>query len=314
MDYYFGLLQTIGIHALLGWSAYILLLTGQLSLAQVGFFAIGAYVAGILTTMFSFHILPALFIGSIIAGIFAFLVGFPALRIRGLMLVVATIAFTQFTSLFFFNVHWQKEVEGVLVGPDSTQGFREIRFFAANGWDTLDVTIFIWLFVIAVMGLLWWIDNSRAGAVLRAVGEDELAAQSVGINLTSAKVLAMTTGGIIAGLSGGLYAHLATYVDHLTFSILLATFAIAYPIIGGINNVFGTLAAVIMIQGLLVEGLRFLGDWRNLLFGLLIILVMNLKPNGILDAPLVNKIKLLTKHLLSKKHITAQEKSHNAES
>ena len=314
MDYYFGLLQTIGIHALLGWSAYILLLTGQLSLAQVGFFAIGAYVAGILTTMFSFHILPALFIGSIIAGIFAFLVGFPALRIRGLMLVVATIAFTQFTSLFFFNVHWQKEVEGVLVGPDSTQGFREIRFFAANGWDTLDVTIFIWLFVIAVMGLLWWIDNSRAGAVLRAVGEDELAAQSVGINLTSAKVLAMTTGGIIAGLSGGLYAHSATYVDHLTFSILLATFAIAYPIIGGINNVFGTLAAVIMIQGLLVEGLRFLGDWRNLLFGLLIILVMNLKPNGILDAPLVNKIKLLTKHLLSKKHITAQEKSHNAES
>ena len=314
MDYYFGLLQTIGIHALLGWSAYILLLTGQLSLAQVGFFAIGAYVAGILTTMFSFHILPALFIGSIIAGIFAFLVGFPALRIRGLMLVVATIAFTQFTSLFFFNVHWQKEVDGVLVGPDSTQGFREIRFFAANGWDTLDVTIFIWLFVIAVMGLLWWIDNSRAGAVLRAVGEDELAAQSVGINLTSAKVLAMTTGGIIAGLSGGLYAHSATYVDHLTFSILLATFAIAYPIIGGINNVFGTLAAVIMIQGLLVEGLRFLGDWRNLLFGLLIILVMNLKPNGILDAPLVNKIKLLTKHLLSKKHITAQEKSHNAES
>tara|TARA_B100001540_G_scaffold85476_1_gene77083 strand:- start:1158 stop:2102 length:945 start_codon:yes stop_codon:yes gene_type:complete len=314
MDYYFGLLQTIGIHALLGWSAYILLLTGQLSLAQVGFFAIGAYVAGILTTMFSFHILPALFIGSIIAGIFAFLVGFPALRIRGLMLVVATIAFTQFTSLFFFNVHWQKEVDGVLVGPDSTQGFREIRFFAANGWDTLDVTIFIWLFVIAVMGLLWWIDNSRAGAVLRAVGEDELAAQSVGINLTSAKVLAMTTGGIIAGLSGGLYAHSATYVDHLTFSILLATFAIAYPIIGGINNVFGTLAAVIMIQGLLVEGLRFLGDWRNLLFGLLIILVMNLKPNGILDAPLVNKIKRLTKHLLSKKHLTAQEKSHNAES
>ena len=314
MDYYFGLLQIIGIHALLGWSAYILLLTGQLSLAQVGFFAIGAYVAGILTTMFSFHILPALFIGSIIAGIFAFLVGFPALHIRGLMLVVATIAFTQFTSLFFFNVHWQKEVDGVLVGPDSTQGFREIRFFAANGWDTLDVTIFIWLFVIAVMGLLWWIDNSRAGAVLRAVGEDELAAQSVGINLTSAKVLAMTTGGIIAGLSGGLYAHSATYVDHLTFSILLATFAIAYPIIGGINNVFGTLAAVIMIQGLLVEGLRFLGDWRNLLFGLLIILVMNLKPNGILDAPLVNKIKLLTKHLLSKKHLTAQEKSHNAES
>ena len=79
------------------------------------------------------------------------------------------------------------------------------------------------------------------------------------------------------------YAHSTTYVDHLTFSILLATFAIAYPIIGGISNVLGTLAAVIFIQGVLVEGLRFMGDWRNIVFGLLIILVMNVKPDGILD-------------------------------
>jgi len=101
--------------------------------------------------------------------------------------------------------------------------------------------------------------------------------------LTTAKVAAMTAGGVIAGLGGGLYAHSTTYVDHLTFSILLATFAIAYPIIGGISNVLGTLAAVIFIQGVLVEGLRFMGDWRNIVFGLLIILVMNVKPDGILD-------------------------------
>ena len=283
MEYYLGIAQNLGIHTLLGWSAYILLLTGQLSLAQVGFFAIGAYVAGILTTMFGFHIVPALFAGALVAGFFAFLIGFPALRIKGLMLVVATIAFTQFVSLFFFNVNWRKMVDGVMVGPDSMQGFREIRFYAANGWDTVDVTLFIWAFVIAVMVGLWWLDQSRAGAVLRAVGEDELAAQSVGINLTTAKVAAMTAGGVIAGLGGGLYAHSTTYVDHLTFSILLATFAIAYPIIGGISNVLGTLAAVIFIQGVLVEGLRFMGDWRNIVFGLLIILVMNVKPDGILD-------------------------------
>jgi branched-chain amino acid transport system permease protein len=283
VEYYLGIAQNLGIHTLLGLSAYVLLLTGQLSLAQVGFFAIGAYVAGILTTMFGFHIMPALFFGAVVAGFFAFLVGFPALRVKGLMLVVATIAFTQFVSLFFFNVNWRKMVDGVMVGPDSMQGFREIRFYAANGWDTVDVTLFIWAFVIAVMVGLWWLDQSRAGAVLRAVGEDELAAQSVGINLTTAKVAAMTAGGVIAGLGGGLYAHSTTYVDHLTFSILLATFAIAYPIIGGISNVLGTLAAVIFIQGVLVEGLRFMGDWRNIVFGLLIILVMNVKPDGILD-------------------------------
>jgi branched-chain amino acid transport system permease protein len=80
-------------------------------------------------------------------------------------------------------------------------------------------------------------------------------------------------------------------VDHLTFSILLATFAIAYPILGGLSSVFGTLVAVIFIQGILVEGLRFLGDWRNILFGLLIVLVMNLKPEGIIDARVLRMLK-----------------------
>ena len=94
----------------------------------------------------------------------------------------------------------------------------------------------------------------------------------------------MTVGGVIAGIGGSLYAHTATYIDHLTFTVLLAVFAIAYPILGGLSSVFGTLAAVVFIQGILIEGLRFLGDWRNVLFGLLIILVMNLKPRGIFDA------------------------------
>ena len=80
MTYFLGILQTIGVHTLLGLSAYLLLLTGQLSLAQAGFFAIGAYVSGILTVIFGLHIFPALAIGAFIAGFFAFLVGFPALR------------------------------------------------------------------------------------------------------------------------------------------------------------------------------------------------------------------------------------------
>lgn len=291
MAFYFGLLQTIGIHTLLGLSAYILLLTGQLSLAQVGFFAIGAYVSGILTVIFEYHIVPGLFVGALVGGFFAFLVGFPALRVKGLMLVVATIAFSEIVRLFFFNLNWRVMVNGVEVGPDSTQGFREIRFYAANGWDTLDVVLFIWLFVVVVMALLWWLDRVRVGATLRAVGEDELAAQSSGVNIVAVKVAAMTGGGIIAGLAGGLYAHSATYVDHLTFSVLLATFAVAYPILGGLSSVFGTLIAVIFVQGVLIEGMRFLGDWRNILFGLLIIVAMNIRPAGLLDGSAVLRVR-----------------------
>ena len=121
--------------------------------------------------------------------------------------------------------------------------------------------------------------------MLRAVGEDELAAQSVGVNLTAVKVSAMTVGGAVAGVGGGLYAHYTTHIEHANFNVLLATFAIAYPIVGGLKNVFGTLAAVIFVQAFLIEGLRFLGDWRNLLFGALIVAAMNLRPQGFLGGP-----------------------------
>ena len=143
--------------------------------------------------------------------------------------------------------------------------------------------MFIWVIVTLIMLALWWTDRSRAGAVLRAVGEDELAAQSVGINLTAVKVGAFAAGGFIAGIGGAIYAHYTTHIEHLNFGVMLATFAIAYPILGGLRNVFGTVVAVIFIQGILVEGLRFMGDWRNLLFGALIVLAMNIQPRGLVD-------------------------------
>ena len=291
MDFYLNLLNTIGIHTMLGLSAYLLLQTGQLSLAQAGFFAVGSYTAAIMTVIFQWNIIPAVLLAMLISGFLAFLVGFPALRVKGLMLVVATIAFSEFVRLFFYNLKWRVIRNGEEIGPDGTMGFGEIRFFSNNGWSNLEVTIFLWTFVVIVMTAIWWSDNSRSGAVLRAVGEDELAASSVGINLTVVKVSAMTAGGFIAGLSGGLYAHQVTSLDHHSFTVLLGTFAIAYPILGGLSNVFGTLVAVIFIQGLLVEGLRFIGDLRMILFGLLIVLAMNFKPLGLFDKKTVVILK-----------------------
>lgn len=282
MDFYFGLLQIIGVHTLLGLSAYVVLLTGQVSMAQAGFFAIGAYVAAMSTAMFGLHILPGMLIAGLITAAVACIVGFPALRVKGLMLVVATLAFGEMVRLFFFNLTWQVERNGVMVGPDGAEGFRSIRFFPENGWEIWHVTLFIWAVVIVVMTALHWVDRTRAGAVLRAVGHDETAAQSIGLNLTAIKVGAMTAGGLIAGMGGGIYAHTVTHIEHLVFGVLLATFAIAYPILGGLGSVFGTLLAVIFVQGFLVEGLRFMGDWRSLLFGALIVVAMNFRPTGLL--------------------------------
>jgi branched-chain amino acid transport system permease protein len=281
MEFYFGLAQIVGVHTLLGLSAYIVLLTGQVTMAQAAFFAIGAYTAGMLTVLAGWHIVPALGASAFLGAVTAGAVGFPALRVKGLMLVVATLAFGEGVRLFFFNFDYQIAKGGIQVGPLGGEGFRQIRFFPENGWTSSDVMLFIWIFVVLAMALLWWFDRSRYGSVLRAVGEDELAAQSVGINLTAVKVSAMTIGGAIAGVGGGIFAHYTTHIEHLNFNVLLATFAIAYPIVGGLNSVFGTLAAVVFVQAFLIEGLRDLGDWRNLLFGALIILAMNLRPQGL---------------------------------
>jgi len=293
VDFYYGLAQIIGVHTLLGLSAYIVLLTGQVTLAQAGFFAIGAYVAAMLTVLAGWALIPAIAVGALLGALVACAVGFPALRVRGLILVVATLAFGEGVRLFFFNFDYQVARGDIKVGPLGGEGFRQIRYFPENGWTTFEVMLFIWAIVVVVMAALWWFDRSRYGAVLRAVGEDELAAQSVGINLTAVKVSAMTVGGAIAAIGGGIFAHYTTHIEHTNFNILVATFAIAYPIVGGLASVFGTLAAVVFVQGFLIEGLRFLGDWRNLLFGALIVLAMNLRPHGLLDAQTLARLKRL---------------------
>ena len=286
MDFYLGLAQVIGVHTLLGLSAWCVLHTGQVSLAQGGFFAIGAYASGMLTTMAGWPLAVALPAAALISAAVAVAVGFPALRVKGLMLVVATMAFAEIVRLVFFNLTWRVNTPAGLVGPDGSLGFGGIRYFPSNGWSSVEILALVWGLVALVMLALAWLDRSRIGTLWRAVGEDEVAAQSVGINLTAAKVSAFGIGGAIAGLSGSIFSHYATHIEHSNFTILLATFAIAYPILGGLSSLWGTVLAVIFIQGFLIEGLRFLGDWRSLLFGALILLVMLLRPNGIISSPI----------------------------
>ena len=291
MEFYLSLVTLFGFRILLGLSAYVVILTGQISMAQAGFYAIGAYTAGAATSMWGWPIVPAILLGGVVGGVLGFLVGLPALRVRGLFLVIATLAFTEIVRMVFLNLRYTVRVGDRTIGPAGAEGFRGITYYYQNGWSTLQIVALTWLVVLSVLLLFWLMDRSRAGAVLRAVGEDELAAASVGINLTAAKVSAMTAGGVVAGLAGALYAHYATYVSQEDFGVLLATFAIAYALVGGTGSVLGPIAGVLFFS-VLVDGLRFLGDWRNLLFGVLIIAMMNVRPHGIIDAALVRRLLL----------------------
>ncbi|MEK6666160.1 MAG: branched-chain amino acid ABC transporter permease [candidate division NC10 bacterium] len=292
MEFYLSLLTLFGFRILLGLSAYVVILTGQISLAQAGFYALGAYTAGAASSMWGWPIFPAILLGGLVGGLFGLLVGFPALRVHGLFLVIATLAFTEIVRMVFLNLKYTIRVGDRTIGPAAAEGFRGITYYFQNGWSSLQIVVFTWLFVLLVLLAFWLMDRSRAGAVLRAVGEDELAASSVGINLTAVKVAAMTAGGFVAGLAGALYAHYATYVSQEDFGVLLATFAIAYALIGGTGSVLGPIAGVLFFS-LLIDGLRFLGDWRNLLFGVLIVAMMNLRPHGIIDVGLVRRVASL---------------------
>ena len=283
MEFYLGLVQIVCVHTILGLSAYIILLTGQVTMAQAGLVSVGAFCSAMLTTMAGWNIVPAMFIGSLGTCVLAIVLGYPALRVKGMIFVIATLAFGEAVRLFWFNFKFQVEKNGEMIGPNEAEGFRMIRYFPENGWSTVEVTVFLAVFAVLVMAALWWIDQSRYGSVLRAVGEDELAAQSVGINLTVVKVSAFAVGGFVAGIAGALYAHYTTHIEQENFGVLMATFAIAYPLLGGLSNIFGTLIAVIFIQVVLTEMLRFLGDWRNLLYGLLILVAMNFRPRGLMD-------------------------------
>jgi branched-chain amino acid transport system permease protein len=292
MDFYVSLLTLFGFRILLGLSAYVVILTGQISLAQAGFYALGAYSAGAATALWGWPIVPAILLGAVVGGFFGFLVGFPALRVRGLFLVIATLAFTEIVRMVFLNLKYTIRVGDRTIGPAAGEGFRGITYYFEHGWSGLHIMGFTWMFVAAVLLGLWLMDRSRAGAVLRAVGEDELAASSVGINLTAAKVSAMTLGGFVAGMAGALYAHYASYVSQEDFGVVLATFAIAYALVGGAGSVLGPVAGVLFFSAL-IDGLRFLGDWRNLLFGILIVAMMNLRPHGLIDAGLIRRLASL---------------------
>lgn len=298
MDYYVAVLSIIGIHILLGLSVYLVAITGQLSFGQQGFYAIGAYLAGIGTALWGIHLLPALLLGTAAAGVMGFLVGFPALRVKGLYLGIATFGFGEIVRLVFLNIKYTKMIGDKLVGPNGAEGFRHVSYIYDRGVTQVQYLGIIYTAVILVCGLVYLLERSKLGARFRAVEEDELAAAMAGINVTAVKVFAFTASGFVAGLSGALFVHYATYIDHEMVALPLAIASVIYPMLGGLGSFWGPiLGAAFLI--FLTEGLRVLQEFRLIIYGALIILTMVFRPRGIIDEVLVLKLRALRRRQLS---------------
>lgn len=292
MDYYVAVLSIIGVHILLGLSVYVVAITGQLSFGQQGFYAIGAYLAGVGTALWGVHLLPAVLLGMTAAGVMGFLVGFPTLRVKGLYLGVATFGFGEIVRLIFLNIKYTKTIGGKLVGPNGAEGFRHVSYIYDRGFTQAQYLAVIYTAVIIVAGFVYFLERSKLGVRFRAVEEDEVAAAMAGINVTAVKVFAFTLGGFVAGLGGALFVHYSTYIDHQMVTLPLAVSSVIYPMLGGLGSFWGTiLGAALLI--FLTEGLRVLQEFRLVVYGALIILTMLFRPRGIIDEAMVLRVRAI---------------------
>jgi branched-chain amino acid transport system permease protein len=252
-----------GINLILAWSVYVVLLAGNLSFAQGAFMAIGCYASGVLTVKLGIPLVPAALAAAVLSALLAMLIGWPALRVRGIYLIMVTIGVTFCVRVGLENFKFVGGVQG---------------FGGMMGADLTTVMV-----AVAVIGAaLWGLSISPLQRILDAVREDDRVAESLGINTAWVKLAAFAVGAAIAAVGGALYGHFMNFVRPDNFDILVSIYVVLYVILGGANNMFGpVLGAAIMT--LLPEYFRVLAEWRPTIFGLVIVIMLLFRPEGLLS-------------------------------
>jgi len=297
-DTYGFLIVSMVLGAMLGLSLYLPLMAGQLSLASPGFYALGGYIAAILSTkVFTFSsssfpiplLLLEMLIAGVICGLLGVLVGIPALRLRGIYLAIATIAFVEVLRVISLNL----EITGGAVGI----------FGIPQPFQT--AIAYLWIAVpllLISMFFLYRLERIRVGRAFAAIREDELAADAMGINPTHYKVLAFTLGAILAGIVGAISAHfLNTWnarqgtfdasIIYLTFVLIGGSRSFVGPVLGGMvfTALPEVLRAIADTNGLPSALAQFLRDGRLIIFGLLIVIGTIFFPQGLVTPDLFRR-------------------------
>jgi len=248
--------------------------TGQFSLGHAGFMGVGAYAAAALTTMLGATLLAllggqewllfliALLGGGVAAALAGLVVGVPSLRLRGDYLAIATLGFGEIIRVVLQNID-------AIGGP---RGMIGIPGYANLAWAFGLAAICIYA--------VWAMVHSTWGRGFLAVADDEIAAEAMGINTTRYKITAFLVGAFFAGLAGGVYAHFKQYIAPQGFGFEKSIEIVVMVILGGMGNMPGVIAAAILLT-LLSETLRPFGEYRMILYSLLIIVLMITRPQGL---------------------------------
>jgi branched-chain amino acid transport system permease protein len=272
------------LQALLGLSTYLPLMAGQLSLASPGFYALGGYIAAVISTKVlpissGLYPIERLLLEMLIAGVasavLAVIVGVPALRLRGIYLALATIAFVEILRVVSLNL----EVTGGAVGIFGIpQPFE----------NPLAYGLLVLPLLLIVMFFVFRLERSRIGRAFIAIREDELAADAMGINPTYHKVLAFVMGAILAGIVGAISAHFLNTWNARQGTFDASINSLAYVLIGGSRTFVGPVMGGLILTAL-PEILRDLKDLRLIVNGLLLTIGAIYLPQGLIKPELFKR-------------------------
>jgi branched-chain amino acid transport system permease protein len=261
---YSTLIFTVGVHGLLALSIWLTLACGLLSMANAAFMCIGAYVAALLTLNLGWPFPAALAAGAAAPAAVALAIGVPTLRLSGVYLAMATLAFGEVTRIIVLNL----EITG---GPEGLNGIPLLTE---------------WWHIVLILGVVIYglarLRRSRIGRAFEAIKEDEVAARLMGIDVERHKLFAFVLGAVIAGLAGGLNAHYTFFISPREYGFENAVDILAMTVFGGISNLIGPLLGATILT-LLPEVLRFLHDYRGAVNGIILVLVVLFLPTGVWD-------------------------------
>lgn len=282
MNYLFHLLIYFEIYAIVALSLNLLMgYGGMLQVAHAGYYGIGAYAATLFWTSVGWGFFPGLAMAAFTAGIFSLMVSIPAWRFKGDYFVMISIAVQTLIYAALYN--WTELTNG----PFGISGISRPGIAGYNFVTTGSIAVLYGLLAMGlglIMAMLKW---SPFGRALQAMRDDELGARSVGIPVDWLKLQAFAIACAMVGMAGGMYAAYVSYIDPTSFSLNESILMLSMVIIGGTGNVRGPLiGAAVLI--LLPEALRFLhlpdaiaANVRLLVYGLLLVVMMHLRPQGL---------------------------------
>ena len=284
-SYVLGMLVFIALYAMAGLGLSLVMgFAGQVSLGQAAFFAVGAYVSGVLTASHGFNGWVALALAVTAGAVTALLVGLPIFRLSGLLLAMATLGFG--IIVYYVLVNWS----GVTGGPSGLTGIPPLAIGAFRFDSDARVLWLVWGALLLLLGLAGNLVDSRIGRALRAVSGSEAAAEAVGIDTARLKLAVFTLAGGSTALAGALYAHYLTFINPSPFGFAFSVELVVMVVLGGTaslwGSVLGAAAVVLLVEGLrsllpLVSVSRGAAEYEIVLFGLILMVFMIFLPRGL---------------------------------